>query len=378
MKISTICGSSAGNRAHARHHLVFRSLGLETSCFIGQSLADDALDRKVGTGAVVDPELFTVRVAEIELGKIPMKVRFANMEVATDNPALEDREIALDRISVERPAHIFFGSVVHDFMPEVAAHMPILARVVGAQDRSVIDLADEDWAKVGGGDAGNVHGTDTTVALDQRQHSFLAPASAKPRGRTLAAMPVLFLAANEGFIGFDSLTLTTERSDHPVLHRFADAMRKEPSGFHAALKHPLDLAGRDALLASAHQVDHLKPQMKRKVAVLEDGAHANGEGATASVALAKAYSAAFALQAPNAVAVTVSTMRAIRSIRPKQRFDIRESRFFVMELRGAQNRLSHVTSPYLEKLHLVAGVVKCNTPDLIRGLPVILPCYNVR
>jgi hypothetical protein len=156
MNARTPWGSIAGSRAHARHHRVLRSLGLETSCFISQALADNALDREVGAGRVIDPKLFTVGIAEIKLRKVAVKVRFTHMEVAADDPALQDRKEALDRIGVERAAHIFFGTVVDDFMPEVTAHVPILARVVGAEEGVGVNLADKDGAEVGSGDARNM------------------------------------------------------------------------------------------------------------------------------------------------------------------------------------------------------------------------------
>src|SRR5437763_670040 len=137
MNTNAICGSSADSRTHARHQRVFRSrLGLETSCFISQALADDALDREVRAARIVDAEPFAVAVAEVEFGKVAVKVLLAHMEVAADDPALQDREEAFNRIRVELAAHIFFGAVIDDAMPEVAAHVAILARVVGAEDRS--------------------------------------------------------------------------------------------------------------------------------------------------------------------------------------------------------------------------------------------------
>ena len=51
----------------------------------------------------------------------------------------------------------------------------------------------------------------------------------------------------------------------PVAHGLTDAVSKKPSGFHAARKHSLDLIGGNAFLASAHQVNNLKPQMQGKV-----------------------------------------------------------------------------------------------------------------
>jgi hypothetical protein len=41
----------------------------------------------------------------------------------------------------------------------------------------------------------------------------------------------------------------------------ANAVAKVPSRFEATAKHPLKLAGRNAFLATAHEMDSLKPQV---------------------------------------------------------------------------------------------------------------------
>ena len=88
-------------------------------------------------------------------------------------------------------------------------------------------------------------------------------------------------------------------------------------GFHAATKGPLKLAGRYAFLGRAKQVDSLKPQAKRQVAIFKDGAHTHGEGLTARVALPQARPGGLAVQPTDLAGVNVAAMRAHRSIRPK-------------------------------------------------------------
>src|SRR6185312_1919862 len=367
MKTNAICGSSAGSFAQSRSQRVLRSCpALETSCLIGQTLADEALDRKISARLIVDPQLLTVGVAEIKLGKVAMQMRFADMEVAADDPALQDRKEALNRIGMEWAAHVLVAAVIYGFVPEGAPHSVIVARLIGAKQRRIVNLGNQNGAEVIGVDAANVHGTDAAIPFDERKDGFLASNAAASFAK--APVLVLLLAADESLIDLDGCTFAAERPDHAVLHRFTNAMRQEPRGFHAALKHPLDLAGRNAFLAGAHQVDHLKPQVKRKVAILEDGSHADGEGATASVALAKAGAAALALQPANAIRVAIPAMRANRALRPKQRFDIRERGFLIVEVGSAQNRLSHGYSPVCGRtLRLAVGVVKCNTPAKVNA-----------
>jgi hypothetical protein len=118
-------------------------------------------------------------------------------------------------------------------------------------------------------------------------------------------------------------------------------MSEEPSGLHAALKHPLDLASGDALLTGAHKMDDLKPEMQRKVAGLENGAHADGKGLAALVALVEALASSFASKLLDALAVSIAAMMANWPIRPKARLNISESFVFVLEVWGVKNRVSH-------------------------------------
>ena len=80
------------------------------------------------------------------------------------------------------------------------------------------------------------------------------------------------------------------------------------------------------------------------------------------IPLAKANPARLAGQASD-MFFRCSTVRASRAIRPKQRFDMRESGLFIVEMGCTQNSVCHGVTPYLERLPLVVGVVKCNTAD---------------
>lgn len=337
MKKKANCGSGQGSRAHARQYRVF-SFGdrLRVSRFVGQALATEAFQRSLGTGHIVHAQPFPVAVAEIELRQIPMQVRFADMEVAAGDAPLQDAEVVLDGVGVSVAADVFVRLVGYAFMVEVATHMAVLAGIVGVQLGLPVDLSHDDRPQVRGGDAGDVHGADATIALDQRARGFLAPAPAQTALGALATMAVLFLAADEGFIGLYCLAFAAQRSQRTTLHGLANAMGQEPSGLHAALQHPLNLPGRDALLAGAHQVDHLQPQMQGQVRGFEDGPDPDGEGFPAGVALVQALPGGLALQ-PADVIARRAAMRAERAIGPQGRLDVCESRILVVEMRCGKN-----------------------------------------
>src|SRR5687768_18601482 len=71
--------------------------------------------------------------------------------------------------------------------------------------------------------------------------------------------------AHVGFVCLDNHPSTAEwRIEHAgiFVHGLTDAMPEKPRGLHAAPEHPLNLAGADALLAGAEQVNNLKPQVQ--------------------------------------------------------------------------------------------------------------------
>src|ERR1700674_4633397 len=75
--------------------------------------------------------------------------------------------------------------------------------------------------------------TGRPAALKQSKHGVLVASA------TLG-FEALF-AANIGFVHLDDASSAAHRSKSAVAHRFADAVSQEPSGFHAANEHPLDL-----------------------------------------------------------------------------------------------------------------------------------------
>jgi hypothetical protein len=177
------------------------------------------------------------------------------------------------------------------------------------------------------------------------ERAGLTVALYKGKNRILMATPALnlkaVLAANVGFINLDNAASATHGRESAVSHCLTDTVSEKPSGFHAARKHPLDLIGRDALLAGARQVDNLKPQMQRQVGTLKDGSLSNGELSLALVAFVKAKAGSLALHLADALGVGIAAMRANRPSRPKPVLYIRESSVFVDEVGGVEDRGSH-------------------------------------
>src|SRR5712691_3671847 len=84
-----------------------------TSCLIGEPLALGTLERDLGALGIVDPKPLAVAVPKIKLVAVPVKVLLAHDLVHTDEPALEDAEIAFKRVGVHVATHPFLFGVVN-------------------------------------------------------------------------------------------------------------------------------------------------------------------------------------------------------------------------------------------------------------------------
>jgi hypothetical protein len=121
---------------------------------------------------------------------------------------------------------------------------------------------------------------------------------------------------------------------------------EEPSGFHAASKDALDLISRDALLAGAHQMDDLQPQMQQEMRGLKNGPDAHGKGLAAFLAVIKAAAGGLAFHLLDALGVNIAAMRANGTVRPKSRLDKSESGVFILEAIFGKNRAGHSEISY--------------------------------
>jgi hypothetical protein len=147
-------------------------------------------------------------------------------------------------------------------------------------------------------------------------------------------------AADISFVGLDNLVLTAERTgifDLQCGHGLADTVSEKPCGRQAPAEGAVKLARCNALLAAAHQVNGLEPDMQRDMAGLEHSAHAHGEGLLAGVAFPQAGPRRLALQATGFT--DHAAMRADRTIGPQAAFDIGDSGFFVAEMRSIKDGL---------------------------------------
>jgi hypothetical protein len=221
--------------------------GLATSPPIGQSLAARTLDRASGALGIVNSELDAVRVAEIELSEVAVKVSLAAMLIDARHTALENAEEAFDGLRVSVAANPFFFAVIYSFMAgEAAGDRAVHVGLIDAEMAGGGGVLQDDAADLASGDVLNPHRASLTAALDQGHdrdlvaicHALLAPAA------FIIEVPRVFgtfFAAIEGFVALDGLTIAAEWPGSAFVHCLANAVHQEPRALVGDPERAMDL-----------------------------------------------------------------------------------------------------------------------------------------
>ena len=260
---------------------------------------------------VINAEFDPIGVAEIELGKIAVKVFLAAMLVDAHHAAFEYAVIALDGVSMHFGSGLavgvalFLAPMVNRVVPrKFIAELSIATGLIGHNVSFAVQICANDWHNVVFLDALDMEGTGRAATLH------------KGKDRVLVASAALDLKAlfpsDIGFVDLDNSARSAHGRKLAGSHSLADAMAEEPSGFQATAESALKLASADALLARAEQIDCLKPDIQLHMAGLENGSHADGEWLAARIALVEADAGGFALSAP-----LLSTTPQCGQTRPK-------------------------------------------------------------
>lgn len=308
---------------------------------IGEALAADSLQGRVGTFGIAEPGLFplasnlhfgfAVVIAEVKLLRITLQVLRADMVVDTIDAALEDRKVTFNRVGVCVAAHVFARAMVHNIVAgKHRRDKAVLAFAVRHQARFCgVQLRGKDRAQIIGIDGSQVHGAHLAATLDQREHHLFAHAA----DVLAVALAAVFVALFSAHIGFVRLHRSAASAEHPArsLHRFADAVRHEPRGLVLNAKRTLELVAGATLFAGADQVDRLHPLMQWNLGALKYSSHGHGELATAVLALHQPRTVRLALQRVVILAHDAA-MRAYRAVRPTHGFKVFAGFVCVLEL----------------------------------------------
>jgi hypothetical protein len=297
----------------------YRLYRLDTNCFVSEPLALAAADRNSRALTVVDAKLDAGVVPEIEFSQVPLEMLAVDMLIGADQAAFEDRKEAFEGVGMHViPRPLEFG-MIDAVVP--LQHQLVMLSFVGHEAAVLVDVSADHVADPAMIDHERAH---VAAALNEAQDNSVGPLAT---GATFGLARI----GDGGFVGFNGLASAAHGSGRAGVHSEPDAMAEVPCGFHAAAEHPLKLAGADAFLAGAQQMDGLQPEPQGQVAVLENGADSHGEGLAAGVALAQPRPSGLAAQASDFCLIDVAAMRANGTIGPKFAFDILESGVLVME-----------------------------------------------
>src|SRR5207237_3105432 len=83
---------------------------LRTRCLIHEPLTSHAFEQLVSAHRIVDAKLGALAITKIELGQIAMQMMRTHMLINAVDAALENREVAFDRVGVRVVADIFVGA----------------------------------------------------------------------------------------------------------------------------------------------------------------------------------------------------------------------------------------------------------------------------
>jgi hypothetical protein len=109
-------------------------------------------------------------------------------------------------------------------------------------------------------------------------------------------------------------------------------MAHEPSGLESYPKGSMKLVGAKALLGSGKQIDGLKPEAHRNMAIFKDGSNLDGKLFAADIAFIEANPSSLA--AHFADSLFAPTMRANRAIGPYPGLNKGIGGFFILKMRG--------------------------------------------
>lgn len=300
---------------------------------IGEALAFDLFEDVARALLVVDAEADAVVVAEIEFRDVAVRMVLAAVLIDALHSALEDREVASDRVGVDIAAHILVLAVLDRIMGRIlGADLPVEAAFVGHEAAFAADVLTEQGHDVRDRRLIDMERTDHAATLDEAEHGALM---AVARAGLLMAL----LETDVRLVGFHGLTGTADRRERTGTHGLADAMRHEPSGFVGHAKCAGQLVAADALLRRAQKIGRKQPLMKFDMARLKHGADFHREVLAALLGCATVLAGALR----RIRLIHRAAMRAYRTVRPADRLKVLAGGCFVGELRRVE--LAHDNLP---------------------------------
>src|SRR6266478_1994758 len=222
--------------------------------------------------------------AESHFVKIGRKMLCADLMPRSDDAAFQERECRFDCVSRDTSAvlipRIFFGTVVHGFMLQLANGSLVATPFVSDNHFHILtNILSDVFGKRSCAGIGGMEKPQIAVALADTDNNFLSFHSSL---NTLSALAT----AHIGFVHFDS---TVKHGLVYFFHGCADAMAEIPcclvGAFVLAPDRALQLVSAHALFGFAEQKRSEKPLLQRQVRVIEDRASGDGKLVVAVLAV---------------------------------------------------------------------------------------------
>lgn len=268
---------------------------------------------------------------EAELRQIPVQVLPRGVLIDAPHVALEDAEVAFNRVRVDRALQrreVLILAMAHDAVAaELAADVEVVTGLVRHQAGFAGRVLPQDRREGRGLQVIDDHAKGAARLTVNEGHQLQLVMVGAPHG--LAGF-----MADEGLIDLDGDALATERGKLTGAHGLADTVRQEPGRLVLDLQSAVQLVSGNALLAGGHQDDRLKPPRHGQLGLFEDRAHANGELAAALQAEADAL---LRVRLDRRDALDATAVRANGAVRPDDALNENEGGLLVVEAGEAEN-----------------------------------------
>jgi hypothetical protein len=265
-----------GHRREAPTVLVSWTRDAEASASSDASASCYGVKEDIGILAIVE--------SPRKLIQVQRKIFRAHVVIGADDPTLQKRPEALNRVSVNVSSHVF-ASRMRDRGVRIPCffQMPIFGVFVRRNQRHFVRyrFAHELPQRIESGVFDHLTG-DIAFARDRSDYHCLVACVRSLAVAALVPVAILVLAPDPSFVGFN---FAHQLRELIVVEHRANAMAHIEGGFVRRLlsvlfEHPLDLQSAHPLLGLANQIDDLKPQRELVVCVLEHGPYERREAIT--------------------------------------------------------------------------------------------------
>src|SRR3990172_4799440 len=221
-----------------------------------------------------DVRVASIVVPENELVQVERQISTAYIVVCAHNPALQQAPEVVDVAGVNSADHVLMSHVAYGSVPvSQAIQVTIAARIISGHEINLLaDCLLNKTVKCFGISLLNHLADHVSLAADSANLRCLV--SAASNMVLFAPVPILVLAADVGFIGFNDAHKLLKLF---VLHPGPESMAHIPCRGIGSANLPLNLKRTDALLAVEHLPENLKPSFQGHIGILKHRAHADGE-----------------------------------------------------------------------------------------------------